>query len=335
MGENALNNAKLNTILCDLPSLREGEKYKTENLSAEEPEFAAAVLFPRNAPGHLAAATKAHPSYSAPSQIALHSDSIIPQYQKRKPPQFEKYVISPQRYLKNLEQYFRDSKVTSVGVKFYCIGSGLKGHASDWFDYSKLTFTTYDDFKNQFLAKFWSQKEQQKYKRLLFTENYQSQIKNESLSDFFHRQLTKSLCIFPDLSFKEILLKFAVKLPNEYATLLITRNAQNVEELGTFIKDLDCLNKYKEIDDSSSTKTVKRKRKRLRRRKSKPVYNVECRDLESTSSCKNVNNVQYFNPQNKPVQVWDCDKYYGNVQSTSYQNNFQRQKRRRYRKKKP
>jgi len=318
MGENALNNAKSNTDKCVFPSLREGENNKITAILSATQELAA-TLFPRNAPGcapgHLAILSLA--PNSAPSQIAFPSGSNIPEFLKnRTPPQFEKYIIAPPSYLIDLERYFRLLKVNRDETKLFCIGSSLKGHAKYWFDIFKSTFKSYEDFRNRFLTYFWSEDEQEEYKKLVFTEKYQSKIKDESLCCFFDRQLAKSVKLFPDLSFREIVVKLAVKLPNEYATLLIARNAKNVEELGTFIKDLDCLNKYKKIDELSSTKTVKSKRKRLRRRKSKPLYKVECSDLESTSSCKNVNNVQYFYPQNKPVQVWDSDKYYGNVQST-------------------
>lgn len=84
--------------------------------------------------------------------IILTQQSVIPKFCNIK----EKH---PYKFIEELDLYFRKNN-TSEEEKLDMIQESLEGAAANWYSIYKMCWSTYDNFKSDFLNHFWSEAEQ-------------------------------------------------------------------------------------------------------------------------------------------------------------------------------
>lgn len=178
-----------------------------------------------------------------------------------KPPKFIEYQISPPRYLEELESYLKTFKIKSWKLKLLCIN--FEHHLSDFSWQSQINLNTlgsYDNFKRKFLKTFWSSAERKTYKKLIFEEEFHSSNKSENLYRFGKRQFAIADRLYPNLSLRKSIRKFADLLPSDLALCIMIKKFKSLEHLFAHIKQIDqckpIMDKNKTVKNEISSEKV-------------------------------------------------------------------------------
>ncbi|XP_044752904.1 uncharacterized protein LOC123312507 [Coccinella septempunctata] len=104
----------------------------------------------------------------------------------------------PARFLKALEDHFNLTH-TPRSEHLNLAKSRLHGSAKDWVEFLSDGWSTYDDFKREFLAAFWSVDQQHEERRRLGMRKYQA-AQDGDMASHFLRQINRYRLFSPPLS---------------------------------------------------------------------------------------------------------------------------------------
>jgi hypothetical protein len=180
--------------------------------------------------------------------------NVLPFLKKQAPPIFDRNNTPPPAYLCDLEEYFDEQNYTQDSQRLTCLKHGMKNE-KNWFKLFSKRFKSYSDFKQQFIERFWSSEDQEVCDKLLFTEKYDSTNRTESLVEFANRQIDHAKDCFPDMSFSEILRRFAKLFSAEHVAFAILLSTDE-ESLFQTLKKIDHYRKPAQLSDCSSAQCI-------------------------------------------------------------------------------
>ncbi|XP_046416733.1 putative uncharacterized protein DDB_G0272516 [Neodiprion fabricii] len=211
-----------------------------------------------------------------------------------KAPEFtDEEVINPIEYLENLENYFR-LKCVKEECKLSIVESKLSGRAKIWWEASKETINTYNDFKEAFKNKFYSIPIQVKVKTKWSSRRYNQQ--DGSLQTYFFKQLKEAKYLLPKLDQFEINYTIIQQLPYKIRDTLATVNMADTKIIEQALSQLDV--NYEE------------------RNNNKHKY----QNQSNNNQVNNVNNMQIQHKQQQQINNTSRQQNYPNAANNFYQN---------------
>lgn len=158
-----------------------------------------------------------------------HIDTKAPEFSNEE-------ATNPIEYLENLENYFK-LKMIREECKMSIIESEMSGRAKIWWEASKDTINTYNNFKEAFKNKFYSIPIQVKIKTKWSSKRYNTQ--EGSLQTYFFKQLKEARYLRPKLEQFEINYTIIQQLPQRIRNILATVNMSDVKAIEQALSHLD------------------------------------------------------------------------------------------------
>lgn len=151
---------------------------------------------------------------------------------------------SPTEFLKNMELWFEENYITNQD-KLRWIKRSMKEKAKLWCDVLTTNITTYENFKERFLAKFWSKKKQME---ILREELYNGQFREKdgkTMAVHFLAVLKKTREI-GNLEEDELIDSIAEHFAPYIARAILALYPKTVENTLTLLENFDRLEKRRD-----------------------------------------------------------------------------------------
>lgn len=143
-------------------------------------------------------------------------------------------TIHPVSFIQNLEAALDDAGVPS-GKRVRFAQKSLRGSVADWAHIKKDSFTSFDVFKNLFIARYWNTEKQRKvFLRLKYGE-----YTGESRADYFIKLVKEASYLNNDFSEVELIRMLASHFPFEIKRSILNAACRNVDEIEQYLREVD------------------------------------------------------------------------------------------------
>jgi hypothetical protein len=148
--------------------------------------------------------------------------------------------INPVSHLRQLEEFFRFRGVQQKHWLTVAKRSITGSMSKQWLEATSLKFTSYEQFKKEFLATWWSASQQGLIKCSLYQSKYNHSA-GLSLTVHFLKYVTPASYLEPNLSDYEITEAIRCHYPVEIQKLLVTTKMNTIAETLEVLKRLEML----------------------------------------------------------------------------------------------
>jgi hypothetical protein len=148
--------------------------------------------------------------------------------------------VNPVSHLRQLEEFFKFRGVQSMHWLTVAKKSITGPMSKQWLEATSPKFTSYEQFKREFLATWWSAAQQGRIKCSLYQSKYDPAA-GLSLSAHFLKYITMASYLEPNLSDYEIMEAIRCHYPAEIQRLLVTTKMNTVAEALEVLKQLEML----------------------------------------------------------------------------------------------
>ncbi|KAI4461110.1 serine protease family s10 serine carboxypeptidase [Holotrichia oblita] len=140
---------------------------------------------------------------------------------------------------------------TSSIQLYNIIRSALIDNAFIWFSIIESSFSTFEEFEDLFLSKYWSETEQHKIRRNLFTGKFDLQ-KGNSREHYFINKYAVAQHLTPKLSENELIKHFARHFDFDINKTVIIQNITYYKDFCEVLRQYDNLYQFRKSVTSNS-----------------------------------------------------------------------------------
>lgn len=193
-----------------------------------------------------------------------------PKFDRNKPGQH------PVAFIEDLIAYMR--KVPSTGQKLELVQECLVGEARDWARIFRLRWTTFEDFKRDFLSTFWGEVEQSRVRRDIVANKWERKDSSSMLSHFLKLTGQARMLTFP-MPEPQLVSDIMRHYSKYVQQLWVMSKGSTVIEATEFLRNMDEINKQGE-----STPRVTENHKEKEYNNKKQEYNKNYKNWKQSDT---------------------------------------------------
>lgn len=136
------------------------------------------------------------------------------------------------KFLEELEIYFRKAN-TPVEQRLVAIQECFEEAANDWYTIYRISWQTYDDFKNDFIHCYWSKVEQDQLRNKLSADTWENAT---SMLDHFSKYIGLARLLTEPLSEENLVSQLMKHFPANVQSLWLLKNDRTVAGTADFLR---------------------------------------------------------------------------------------------------